>query len=506
MFVARVPQEFITGTSEPVAKFFSTTDDRRESLKLTRDRTYELASIPKLAFVDHSTIAFLQHTDNSGATVTTSRHRLGLLRELQKITVDKLFAPSSTSTDLDRILGAVRLARWIGTPVVEAALRALIKHAPRNALRAYRPYQGTVLEALLKEVGQGLNDGTSISNALAYIYFYNELLRATAHTSKDERLGALTAIHRDIVKLDRLPLCVALSTAITSVTSDWTQASRVADRARQLHSSPQTASAEPETGVLTFGTPRPVEPSVCRFTAKDLIGDIVSRGTGRPCILYSGDPRFIRTYAPRLFFYMTAFPEFDYHFLIIGSQSEASACASDLVRLQEELAHFQHRTAVPFSASYCEVPDDVDNIVSFYASARFLFANKQLEGFPAGLWIQDLDLFPDGDFTGHLARMQAADISIVASRSLAGLMPWKRYLAGSVFIRPTTTAGNLLNSVAEYLRFWLTNGGQWMVDQNALSYAIDQNPNIVLYDMSAAQVPLRQSTVNSRLERVLSEE
>ena len=232
------------------------------------------------------------------------------------------------------------------------------------------------------------------------------------------------------------------------------------------------------------------------------MGTTAAVGSKQTTILYSGNPEFYRAYLGRIFYFMTVFEEYHYHFSLLGPRKEANEFVDEMLQLWNAMASIKRQASRNrLSVSFAEVPENLPNRVSFLASARYLFAAQNIEKFPKGLWIHDIDLYPDGDFRPIIGRIpKTADIAISLSPFLGGILPWKRFLAGNVYLRSTPKTQRFLSCVQEYLDYWLQADGSWMIDQNALAHGAEKTVGLEYFDLLASHIPMRQSSMASLLE------
>lgn len=221
-------------------------------------------------------------------------------------------------------------------------------------------------------------------------------------------------------------------------------------------------------------------------------------------VIYSADPKFLKSYLLRLVFYISLFPEFDYHFHIVASDAEFTETSKLFLQTYELNQNIRGKSSatdhISFSSS--EVPVDVVQENSYFASARYLIADQVMKITNSPVWIQDVDLFPTADPTGFEAALQRNDVTLYVSSFARGLFPWTRYLAGNVYINNSAMGEKFLLSASSYLSEWVSVPDSWTVDQNAITYALDNcGPELLLGDMKELKLPLTQSKLSVRIER-----
>lgn len=507
VYAVHLPAEESVDGARYICRFRHAEEDLSGAIAYTPGETYRSGG--RLRWLDDRTVAWIEERGSDGGSrAVTPRGRIGLSGQAAKLTLDDLFAPVAAVQGLDPWLGRIDMARWIVSPATEERLASLVRHLSRRLPR-HRPSSGTLLEALVSVYrGRGPNDGSRVLDVLFYLDSYNRLLGITAgmawddlrHSPSDQVQDQLVSLSGELALLDRLPLCAALRVAIESVVHGRRAGSRVAASLRSLPGIEDVLVDE--VGALSYGSvPDAVELPPPNFVGIDNYDFTPAQ---RPTILYSGNPAFFRAYLTRLTSTIIIFPEFDFHVLLLGDEPECVDFAAAMRHYVEESATVRRQPLVSnLTMSWAKVPHQVTHAKSYFASARFIFAHEHLDAFPEGLWIHDVDLYPTADITPFLSDLRRCDVGISVSRLQAGLLPWKRYLAGNVFLNDTPGTRAFLAETSRYLRHWLASTGTWMVDQNALSWAAERSPHLAIVDMLTARVPLVQSTLAGRIERHL---
>lgn len=194
-------------------------------------------------------------------------------------------------------------------------------------------------------------------------------------------------------------------------------------------------------------------------------------------IAWSVDERFFRGYAPywlhlapyltargyRLVF-LVAGPRETTHQLLEQSESLLHAITTfhGLPKESGRIVHF-----IPIS-----IPNCTTNPTTYYASARFLFAETLLEATSKPVLTIDADMILTSPLEPMLKAL-TGDFACPVSRGFSLLSPWRRYMAGAAFFNTTPTSRQLLQHVKDYIMLGLPVIRSWMLDQNALTYGVE---------------------------------
>lgn len=425
----------------------------------------------------------------------------------------RLLAPADTmdEDDYEELLKGARAARWLRARQTDRRIRRVAL----DQLPAVAAVQGpdTVLARLLEAFEQEatLDDGSVLTNQLVYLAALIEIgeILGTRSVVPLTELGpgkvasdAAARLRALDERLEAYPSLDAVSVVRVGLAALLHGREFAARRSRTLRvaSSDLVKNMRVDTGVMTYGTvPPDMERAVVPL--EWLRPEQASLPPGTATVLYSANPAFIRKYAPRLLFYAGLFREYTYHLHLVAERDEAIETARMLDALAEQIAAVRDdEEPVRLRYSTSTVPDWVASPVAYYASARYFVARELLRHSGAPVWIQDVDLFPTGDVSRHEPGLQDAEVSLVVNRLLGGFVPWRRYLAGNVRVRPGEGAERFLAAVEDYLTHWLREPTSWMVDQNALTYAAEQVPGVSMLELGRAKMPTTQSSFPQRIE------
>jgi hypothetical protein len=99
--------------------------------------------------------------------------------------------------------------------------------------------------------------------------------------------------------------------------------------------------------------------------------------------------------------------------------------------------------------------------------------------------MMDADSYINKDLTHFLSDLVGrADISLPFSRGYASLAPWKRYIANSIYVKRTPEVFDLFQTLNSYIVYGLSEPLSWMLDQNAITYALEVHRGVKVVDLN----------------------
>lgn len=202
-----------------------------------------------------------------------------------------------------------------------------------------------------------------------------------------------------------------------------------------------------------------------------------SEPTSKTSLVISVDSRFYRIYAPLLYFYAQQLPELDISIIICGDRGLAKELITDGRRYMNALRALNHSGRVSNVHHYVlPVPQFVAEAKTFYASARFLVAHRLLEKYE-NLYLMDADLTVDTHPKAFLKSVRDLPFAAPRTGGEAALSPWRRYMAGNIPLNRQVLDTDIISDTQRYLAHGLRSRSSWMLDQNALAYAIERSPS-----------------------------
>lgn len=256
-----------------------------------------------------------------------------------------------------------------------------------------------------------------------------------------------------------------------------------------------------DMGAMTYFSETDLDPGA-KNRAREITDSIVSvdrRSSGNEIgVLISVDPHFFRIYSPRITFLAQQMPNVDYNLLICASEQETD----ELIGLTDDyLSSLSklNRGGFPSNINYLRVPVPgfVVDPKTFFASARFFAAEAMLDQY-SNIYVMDADLDADIDPRPFLENIRDATFSSPVSKDFNYLSPWRRNLAGNLALNQQVLQTNVLEDIQTYLADGLSRPFSWMLDQNALAYAIERNSS---YWTSLGSRPFRQPKFRSSWEK-----
>jgi len=259
---------------------------------------------------------------------------------------------------------------------------------------------------------------------------------------------------------------------------DRAEAARHFEEARDRDQDGIIASLYSDLGLMTYfgevdssSTADEGGPQTVRSTIRKL-GDRVPKN--RSSIVVSVDPRFFRIYAPHLYFCAQQLPEIDMVILLCATGGQAKELVSDGQRYLKALAGL-NATGYPDNLFhyFVPVPKFVPERRTFYAAARFFAAPVLLEHYQ-NLYLMDADLVIDVHPGPFLKKVRDLPVAVPKTAGVSALSPWRRYMAGNIPMSQSVLETEFLDHVQNYLFQGMVQRDSWMLDQNALSYAVER--------------------------------
>lgn len=195
--------------------------------------------------------------------------------------------------------------------------------------------------------------------------------------------------------------------------------------------------------------------------------------TNRTAVAMSVDANYLRIYAPVLMHYAQQMPDVDHNLILCG---DAGDTLQDLDAFRDALA-VMNRSGNPDNVRIYSVPvpPEVVEPRTFYACARFFAIDALLEQYPS-VYVMDIDLTTAEDPRPYYRSLAQVPFAVPVSRGFNALSPWRRYMAGNLAVNRDALTSGIVTDAQRYLAHGLTQPNSWMLDQNALTFAIERNP------------------------------
>lgn len=212
--------------------------------------------------------------------------------------------------------------------------------------------------------------------------------------------------------------------------------------------------------------------------AAEVVQSIESQGSSQKAsstaILISADPRFFRIYGHMMMFYAQQLPALDFVFVVVGDDQQTSDTIAAGRDFADSLSSFNSSGNIDNLRFFrCPIPGFVKDEITFFATSRFFAAVKFLEEYE-GVYIMDIDLRFDANPMQYIKWLHGRTFACSISGGLPKLSPWRRYMAGNVFMRQDISR-KFISDLQEYIVTGHQRENSWMMDQNALTYAIERS-------------------------------
>lgn len=521
MYSVLIPSNWVTPDGRLVLRLIDRRTRKVKSLKIIHGEQHIIRRDDLPTSNPGDVIAWIDFTSGTETVALTERVNLASLKRAHLLR-EYFFRPKLTpaqNNEVESLIKIVNALRWI--TVENSNNEFKFSHRIMNDYGKITKNGKDIINRTFDSLNsfQDINDGSELSNQIAYLW---AMLRITeiaskklgtsetfdARQAKDRNSNQRTVaveILTELEKFSRLPAVLALAASAESLISERIQFSEKFATLRHGQTAQSILQTGGLAGVYSVGTLTNIAPvPTLRINHPGIGADLMLRANkNRVTIIYSANPKFLKSYLFRIIFYMSAFPEYDYHFHLVAKDAECremAICLLETFELNQKIREKDTDTS-HVSFSFSQVPQEVNEDISYFASARYLIALEVMDMTQSPIWIQDVDLFPTGDTTPYIKTLRQYDISIFVSSFLRGILPWARYLAGNVFVNNTDMGREFLVHTSDYLTRWVTCPNNWTVDQNALAYAIDScGEGLKIGNLRMMQMPVIQSKFAARIE------
>lgn len=529
MYKVLIPKEWIASENRLILRILNRNTRESKSHRIIAGREFPLSSLHFPAGNSSDFVIWVDQIHEGKSISVTERTNAKTISQVSslRIYLDQMYKslrPIQVNK-MQELLKIINSLRWIHDPTqvdriyrVSDNIFGIVSNAPASSVAEL----GNLIHAL--NLKHPANDGSAVMSNILYVYFsirthkvMNKNYSMSVDSLDSMRAGVNVAVPdevRDILheassygshsSVNLLVAC--LESAFVTRAHSMSRIQEAIHGARQGSRS-EILNTSGLGGAATYG---PCDEDIGDAAIAPVALEYLHRSTRtaqgqEPTIIYSADPRFLRSYLTRLLFYIGLFPENKYHFHIIAIKKEAIAM-KDIVleHLKSILAIRESTNSSPnVDISFSECPIGVKEKVSYYASARYMIAGEIMKETSRPVWIQDVDLYPTGELASFIPTFMSHDVSLYRSNFLGGALPWVRYLGGNVFVSPTKAGTEFLTHVDYYMRNWLIAESSWMIDQNAISYALESMNNpLRLADTRTMRVPVQQSALANRIENM----
>lgn len=225
--------------------------------------------------------------------------------------------------------------------------------------------------------------------------------------------------------------------------------------------------------------------------------------------LMSVDAQFLRKYFSQLISSIIALKSHHFHIHIVSDNNTDKEIelliqeAKLLMYNSLKFRDFTHKVIMP-TFSYEHLTEDINLKTTYYACSRYIHAEQLMSHFNKDIYIMDIDLFVINELKNYVNSISKYDIALAFSRGLISFTPWRRILAGNLYLKNNDNSKEFLNYAKSYILSHISEPNSWTLDQNALSYAyekiIDNNPNIKIGNLNNYKRPLAQHPIRKKYE------
>ncbi|WHY91260.1 hypothetical protein QNK12_27080 [Neobacillus cucumis] len=193
--------------------------------------------------------------------------------------------------------------------------------------------------------------------------------------------------------------------------------------------------------------------------------------------LISVDEKFLRFYGASLMFTISVLKNYHFHFHIIGEPSEVLKVVEDTKTLYKDICKYRGANSLYTEPTFSveNMPPYILDKKTFFACSRYIHAEKFMIDFDCNLYIMDADLMVLSDLNDYIMSLKKFDVALPFSSGIVSLCPWRRVLAGNVFVKNNNNGKFFISQVTEYIKNNIGLPIAWTLDQNALSYAYEQS-------------------------------
>lgn len=446
------------------------------------------------------TVFWVDVVNGNKVTPITPRVKFQTLRNIQKLPraiyskdSGKAFGEASHSM----LIASINACRWASTKESRAQLPR-ISRGILNRISEIDNSADSPLSRIIREISEydTVNDGTEILDQIFFVHYFSALRSIRTRADNPETSGIIDEMSRfnSFTSVNILVELLKESLPRRNPSIGFRNSLNL----DQIKNS--VIRQDILSGLHTYGHPSDAN---FELPSLEILEEHVGANIDAPTVIYSANPKYLMAYAPRLAFYMSVMTGMRYHLHIIGTQEEASTTARKFFNFLNTTFTIRgvEISEISFEVSWSECPAEITKPVAYYASARYIIASEVMKRHDSPVWIQDVDLFPTGDIRKNIEQFNENDVTLFKSRFLDGLLPWVKYLAGCVYINNNPNGKFFLSRTTEYLQHFLISDENWMIDQNALAFAVEEaDESFSLGSMSALKVPVTQSKLAAIIE------
>lgn len=200
-------------------------------------------------------------------------------------------------------------------------------------------------------------------------------------------------------------------------------------------------------------------------------------------LLFSCDPTYFAAHLP----YWASAVQYlrthnlGLHFMLVGGRERVAEVVGKGVEVTHSISRLRggdpSLALERMSFSRVAVPDYVSDPMTFFACARYLLARELGQRFDGRVMILDVDMMARADpapFLRHLHDLSGMRLPLAIGGGLASLIPARRYLAGTFPLPCGELGERVMRDLEDYVYLGLSKSISWTLDQNAITYAVEQ--------------------------------
>lgn len=221
-------------------------------------------------------------------------------------------------------------------------------------------------------------------------------------------------------------------------------------------------------------------------------------------IVFSMDRKFLNEYGIQLLYAASILKDVHFHYHIIDDQAE-ELVRSTLNMYKDIIEFRQVEDKVTPTFSYESLSDEIFNKTTYYACARFMHADYFLNKFNNDILILDADFYIIDELDELLKKCRQHDIATSVSSMGLSIFPWRRFMAGMVYLSNTRYSKEYSQIVTGYILNQIRNEKNWTLDQNALTYGYEiiskKYPEINFGDLAIKNPPIMHPRFRGLVEK-----
>lgn len=258
-----------------------------------------------------------------------------------------------------------------------------------------------------------------------------------------------------------------------------------------------------DNGALSYYSREQIDSAALtgRFAQETVHWSEETRPGSKTAFFISVDPNFFRIYGPMMLFNAQQLHDIDLVLLICADEQEYDELMQEAAVYMLALAGLNGQPAASnVILGRIDRPSWVNDLHTFYACVRFL-ALPQVMQWYENVYMMDADLIMKDNPAAFLKKTRDLAIATPFNSGTVGVVPWRRYMAGSVLVSQRIQGTGVLESISDYIEHGLQQGFVWTLDQNALSFAAEAAPEGVFSTLEKIPRPVVASSFMDLWER-----